>query len=144
MLKRTIEYVTYDEVPVKEDFYFNFTQSELTMMEMSEEGGLAAKLQSIIDKKDGKNIMLTFRDILLKSYGVKSADGRRFVKSPEISKEFSETPAFDILFAELITSPEKALEFVQALIPKEIHPEVKSPSKAKAVIQAIDRMETSE
>lgn len=120
MLKRTIEYENYDGVSVKEDFYFNLSQSELTMMEMSEDGGLAARLQSIIDKKDGKNIMTTFRDILLKSYGVKSADGRRFMKSPELSKEFSETPAFDILFTELVTNPEKALEFVQAIIPKEM------------------------
>lgn len=120
MLKRTIEYENYDGVTVKEDFYFNFTQAELTMMELSEDGGLAARLQSIIDKKDGKNIMATFRDILLKSCGVKSPDGRRFIKSDEISKEFSETPAYDILFTELVTDPEKALQFVQALIPKHL------------------------
>lgn len=123
MLKRTIEYENYDGVTVKEDFYFNLSRSELTMMEMSEDGGLAARLQSIIDKKDGRNIMATFRDILLKSHGVKSADGRRFMKSPELSKEFSETPAFDILFTELVTNPEKALAFVQAIIPKEMRQE---------------------
>lgn len=120
MLKRTIEYENYDGVMVKEDFYFNFTQSELAMMEMSEDGGLSARLQSIIDKKDGKNIMAMFRDILLRSYGEKSPDGRRFVKSEESSKSFSETPAFDVLFTELLMDPEKALEFVQALFPKDL------------------------
>lgn len=120
LIKRTIEYENYDGVTVKEDFYFNFTQAELTMMELSEDGGLAARLRSIIDKKDGKSIMATFRDILLKSYGVKSPDGRRFIKSDEISKEFSETPAYDILFTELVTDPGKALQFVQALIPKQL------------------------
>lgn len=144
MLKRTIEYENYDSIWVKEDFYFNLSQSELTMMEMSEDGGLAARLQSIIDKKDGKNIMATFRDILLKSYGVKSADGRRFMKSPELSKEFSETSAFDILFTELVTNPEKALEFVQAIIPKEMRQPSKPPSKAKAVTDVLDTMEMME
>lgn len=120
MLKRTIEYANYDGVMVKEDFYFNLTRSELTMMEMSEDGGLTAKLQAIVDSKNGKLIMQTFHDLLLKSYGVKSPDGRRFMKSDEISKEFSETLAFDELFTELITDPEKALAFVQAIIPKEL------------------------
>lgn len=120
MLKRTIEYTNYDGVTVKEDFYFNLTRSELTMMEMSEDGGLTAKLQTIVDSKNGKLIMQTFHDLLLKSYGVKSPDGRRFMKSDEISREFSETLAFDEIFTELVTSPEKALAFVQAIIPKEL------------------------
>lgn len=120
MLKRTVEYETYDGVSVKEDFYFNFTRSELAMMEAEEDGGFSTKLQTIVDKKDGKFIMKTFRDILLRAYGEKSADGRRFIKSEEISKAFSETPAFDIIFSELMSDPEKALAFVDAVIPKEL------------------------
>lgn len=119
MLKRTIEYENYDGVTVKEDFYFNLSRSEITMMEMEEDGGLSAKLKSIVDKKDGKLIMRTFRDILLRAYGEKSPDGRRFVKSEEISKAFSETPAYDAIFVELVTNPETALDFVNQIMPKE-------------------------
>lgn len=140
MLKRTIEYTNYDGVTVKEDFYFNLTRSELTMMEMSEDGGLTAKLQTIVDSKNGKLIMQTFHDLLLKSYGVKSPDGRRFMKSDEISREFSETLAFDEIFTELVTSPEKALAFVQAIIPKELT----QPSKAQLLNQAMDKMDIME
>lgn len=117
MLKRTIEYENYDGVMVKEDFYFNLTRSEITMMEMGETGGLSAKLKSIVDKKDGKLIMKTFRDILLASYGEKSPDGRRFMKSEEISRAFSETPAYDAIFVELVTDPEKALAFINQVLP---------------------------
>lgn len=120
MFKRTITYENYNGVSVKEDFYFNLNRSELTMMEMEEDGGLAEKLQKIVDKRDGKLIMKTFRDILLRSYGEKSDDGRRFMKSEEISRAFSETPAFDAIFVELVTDPEKALEFVNNLLPKEL------------------------
>lgn len=125
MFKRTIEYENYNGVTIKEDFYFNLTNSEIIMMETEEEGGLAEKLQVIINKKDGRYIMKTFRDLLLRSYGEKSADGRRFVKSEEISKSFSETPAFDIIFEELM-DPDKALEFVNALIPKKYREQVQN------------------
>lgn len=119
MLKRTIEYENYDGVTVKEDFYFNLSRSEITMMEMEEDGGLSAKLKAIVDKKDGKLIMKTFRDILLRSYGEKTPDGRRFMKSEEISKAFSETPAYDAIFVELVTNPEKALDFINQVMPNE-------------------------
>lgn len=123
MLKRTIEYENYDGVTVKEDFYFNLSRSEITMMEMSESGGLSAKLEAIVNKKDAKLIMRTFRDILLASYGEKSQDGRRFMKSDEISRAFSETPAYDAIFVELVTDPEKALAFVDQVLPP-VHPKI--------------------
>lgn len=119
MLKREITYENYDGVEVKETFYFNLTRSEIIMMGMEAEGDLAERLQTIIDKKDGKQIVKTFHDLLLRSYGEKSPDGRRFVKSPELSKAFSETPAFDAIFEELLMNPDKALDFVNGLIPKE-------------------------
>lgn len=119
MLKREITYENYDGVEVKETFYFNLTRSEIIMMGMEEEGDIAERLQAIIDKKEGKQIVKTFHDLVLRSYGEKSPDGRRFVKSPELSKAFSETPAFDAIFEELLMNPDKALDFVNALIPKE-------------------------
>lgn len=126
MLKREVTYENYDGVEVKETFYFNLTRSEIIMMGMEEDGDLAEKLQSIVDKKDGKQIVKTFHDLLLRSYGEKSADGRRFVKSPEISKAFSETPAFDVIFEGMMMNPDEALKFLNALIPKDLRPQVES------------------
>lgn len=119
MLKREVTYENYDGVEVKETFYFNLTRSEIIMMGMEEDGDVAERLQAILDKKDGKQIVKTFHDLLLRSYGEKSADGRRFVKSAELSKAFSETPAFDVIFEEMMTNPDKALDFINGLIPKQ-------------------------
>ena len=124
MLKREITYENYDGVEVKETFYFNLTRSEIIMMSMEEDGDIAERLQSILDKKDGKLIVKTFHDLILRAYGEKSADGRRFVKSSELSKAFSETPAFDVMFEEMMMNPDKALEFVNALIPKDYRQQV--------------------
>lgn len=119
MLRRDITYTNFDGVEVTDTLYFNLSKSELILWQTSENGGLAEKLQKMLNQKDGKLIMQTFYDILLKSYGEKSADGRRFIKSDELSKAFSETPAFDILFSELLSDPEKALLFVRQVMPPE-------------------------
>lgn len=120
MLKKTVTYKNYDGVEVTESFYFNLTKSELTLWEASEDGGVSARLQQMVDKKDGKSIMSTFYDVLMKAYGEKSADGRRFIKSPELSKAFSETVAFDVIFSEMMADPEKALDFVQKVLPSDL------------------------
>lgn len=121
MLRKEIEYVNYNGETVKETFYFNLSKSELVMWQSSEDGGLTAKLQAIIDRKDGKSIMKTFHDVIMRAYGEKSDDGRRFMKSDELSKAFSETPAFDVLFQELLSSPESALGFVNQIMPADFN-----------------------
>lgn len=49
-------------------------------------------------------------------YGVKSEDGRRFMKSEEISRSFMESPAYEILFEELVTNDKAAADFVNAVM----------------------------
>lgn len=124
MLRKTITYTNYDGVEVTETFYFNLTKSELTLWETSEDGGVSSRLKRMVDSKDGKSIMASFYDIMMRSYGEKSDDGRRFIKSPELSKAFSETVAFDVIFSEMITDPQKALDFVQKVLPPDLQGDV--------------------
>lgn len=125
MLKKTIKFEDYDGNEREEDFFFNLTQAELTTMQMSEVGGLEKKLENIIKAQDAPRIMEMFRDIIRRSYGVKSPDGRRFVKSAEISDEFEQTEAYSILFMELCTDADAASTFVQGILPKNLAEEVK-------------------
>lgn len=122
MLKLTRTYTDYNGEERTEDFYFNFSKAELAEKHLSSEEGLAEKLQKIVDAKDHKEIVDTFKEIILKSYGVKSEDGRRFVKSDEISKEFSETPAYSDLFMELATDEEAASNFIHGIMPNDWQP----------------------
>lgn len=120
MLSKTLTYTNYSGVEVTETFYFNLTKAELTLWEASEDGGVSSRLKRMVDSKDGKTIMATFYDVMMRSYGEKSDDGRRFIKSPELSKAFSETVAFDIIFSEMMADPEKALDFVQKVLPPDL------------------------
>lgn len=120
MLKKTISYEDYNGNLRTEDFYFHLTETEATEMEMSVNGGLTTMIQNIISAQDAPSIIKIFKELILKAYGVKTPDGRRFEKSEQLSKEFSETPAYDKLFMELSRDSKKAAEFFNGIIPKNV------------------------
>lgn len=120
MLKKTIEYTDYNDVKRKEDFYFNLTKAEIMEMELSTTGGLAEMIQKIIDTQDIPQIIKIFKELVLKAYGEKSADGKRFIKNDEIRDGFAQTEAYSELFMELSTNPDAASAFVNGIIPDNI------------------------
>ena len=120
MLKKTIAYVDLNGVERKEDFYFNLSKPEILKMQGSVKGGYDVRLKSIAADLNGANIMEFFEDLIKRSYGEKSDDGRRFMKSDEISKSFMETPAYEALFEELVTNDKAAADFVNSIMPADI------------------------
>ncbi len=120
MLKKAITYVDYNGVERTESFYFNLSKAELIEMEYGTVGTFTSMIQNIIDAQDEPELIKLFKSLILKSYGKKSADGRRFEKSEEISKDFSETEAYVILFMELARDSKAASEFVNGIIPADI------------------------
>ena len=120
MIKKTITYVDYNGTERKEDFYFNLTKAEIMEMEMSIKGGLAEMINRIVAAQDQPAIIKIFKDLIIKAYGVKSADGKRFMKSQEITDEFVQTEAFSQLFMELATDADAAGKFVNGIVPADM------------------------
>ena len=120
MLKKTITYKDYNDVERTEDFYFNLSKAEVVEMEMSTTGGLTEMIKNVIAAQDTPSIIRIFKDLILKAYGEKSPDGKRFVKSEEISNAFSQTEAYSKLFMELATNANAASDFVNGIIPETI------------------------
>jgi hypothetical protein len=117
MLKKTITYTDYNNNVRTEDFYFNLTKAELTEMEMSIEGGLTNVLEKMIAEQNVGKLMEAFKNLIIKSYGEKSLDGRRFMKSDQITQSFTQTEAYSELFMELATNAEMAAAFVNGIVP---------------------------
>jgi len=117
MLKKTISYTDYDGNLRTEDFYFNLTKAEVTEMELSAEGGLSKMLEKIVASQDSKRIMEIFKDIILKAYGEKSPDGKRFIKNQELREGFAQTEAYSELFMELATNTDAASSFINGIVP---------------------------
>lgn len=120
MLKKAITYTDYNGVERKEDFYFNLSKAEVMEMELGTEGGLSGMIQKIVAAQDIPSIAKIFKDLILKAYGEKSADGKRFIKNPELSEAFSQTEAYSELFMGLATNPEEAATFVNGIMPGNI------------------------
>lgn len=139
MLKRKMTYTDYNGNERTEDFYFNLSKAELTEMQLSEAGGLTEFIQRIIDTQDTKKIIELFKDLILRAYGEKSLDGKRFVKSKELSEEFSQTEAYSDLFMELATDSKAAAAFVNGIIPADLAKQVAENGGAENQIEMISR-----
>ena len=118
MLKKTMTYTDYNGVSRTEDFYFNLSKAELAEMELTQDGGLENYLNRIVNSRDTAAIVAVFKELLLKAYGVKSDDGKRFIKSKEISEAFSQTEAYSDLFINLATDSDAATAFVNGIVHK--------------------------
>lgn len=117
MLKKTIKYTDYNGVEKTRDFYFNLSKAEIAEMELETPGGLSAYLKRITEAQDTPSLVKIFKELILKSYGVKSDDGERFIKNAQIRDEFAQTDAYSELFMELASNAEIASEFVNGIIP---------------------------
>lgn len=123
MLKKTIKYEDYDGNVREEVHYFNISEAELTELQLSEKGGFAEKLQSVVESQDYSEILRIFKDLILLSYGKKSDDGKRFIKKENgirLADEFVETEAYSTMFMELASDENAATNFIKGILPKNI------------------------
>ncbi len=117
MLKKTIAFTDYLGNEREEDFYFHLNKAEVTEMQLEIDGGLTGMLERIIQKKSGPDIIKTFKMLIMRSYGVPSPDGRKFMKSKEITEDFLQTEAYNNFFMELVTDAGKAADFIRDILP---------------------------
>ena len=129
MYKKTMSYTDFDGNTRKEDFFFNFTTAELAEMELTAKGGLKGEIEAITNEQNGEKIVDWFKKIILKSVGKKSPDGRKFIKSKEISDDFAQTQAYSDLFMELAFDAKKGADFINKVFPQ-------TPNNNKPVLVA--------
>ena len=119
MLKKTYTYTDWNGKERTEDFYFHLSKSKLSEMDLKK-GGYAEWVEEIIAAKDNETLVETFKKTILASYGEIAPDGRRFIQSDELSEAFSQTPAYDMLFMELISSADAAAKFFNSIVPEDV------------------------
>ena len=131
MLKKTVTYIDYNGVERTETFYFHYTEAEILDMEMSTEGGFAERIQKIIDAKDQVSLMKLIKKFVIDAYGIKSEDGKRFIKNDKVKTEFLESPAYSKIWMELVMDDEVAADFVNNVIPSDMKGTLEGLIKAR-------------
>ena len=132
MLSKTITYTDYNGTERTETYLFNLSKAELMEMEMGKSGGYAEYLRKIASSQDAPEMMRVFKELLLKAYGEKSDDGKRFIKSSKLSEAFSQTEAYSELFMELVTNTDAISDFVNGIIPADLGKQASAPVIAPA------------
>ena len=120
MITKKITYTDYNGVERTEEFMFNMSKAELMEKEMSVNGGLSELMKKVAETQDAPQLIKIFKDLVLDAYGVKSNDGKRFIKSEELRTEFSQTEAYSVLFMELAFDADAAAKFINGIIPADM------------------------
>lgn len=131
MLKKTVTYTDYNGVERTEAYYFHYNEAEILDMEMSTEGGFAERIQKIIDAKDQVSLMQVIKKFVIDAYGVKSEDGKRFIKNDIVRTEFLESPAYSQIWMELVMDDEVAADFINNVIPSGMKEKLEGLIKAR-------------
>lgn len=132
MLIRPIKFEDLDGNEVTENFHFNLSKPELIEMEVEHEGGFKFMIEKIIGTNDRKGLIEQFKKLILMTYGVRSDDGKRFVKSDQLREEFTQTPAYEVLFMELATDDGAAIAFLNGVLPRDMRGTVDQVAKEMA------------
>lgn len=135
MYKKVIKYTDYNGVDREETFYFNLNKAELVKWEGSTSGGMKALYDQIIQTEDKEALIGLFETIIQRSYGEKSVDGKRFMKSPEILANFTSTEAYSNLFMELASDDKAATAFMNGIMPADLLAEA-AKAKENGELQA--------
>lgn len=125
MFKKEIEYQDFNGQQRKETFYFNLSKAELMEMELSTQAGMEEMIKMLIATKDNAKIVQTFKDLILKSYGIKSEDGTRFIKTKELREAFEQSNAYSELFMEILSNTDAQVAFINGVVNGVNVPEMK-------------------
>lgn len=120
MLKKTIKFKDLDNNDVEEDFYFNLSKAEVVEFELSKKDGISEHIKKLVASRDGGEIIATMKQLISMSVGKRSEDGRRFLKTPEITAEFMQSDAYSEFFLELVQDASKAAEFIKGVVPQDM------------------------
>ena len=134
MIKKTVTYTDYNGEERTETYRVNLNRVEVLDMQMTTIGGYTEKLQALIDAKNTTELYKLFKDLVLRSYGVVSEDGKRFIKTDKLREEFEQTEAYVTIYMELATNTDKAIEFINGITP-DFENKAKALNDAKAIAE---------
>ena len=152
MYKQTLTYEDFNGDTVTESHHFNLSKREIKDLFIETPNFVddflsAFDTKPVIDKKTNKPVIdpetgevvveLVDRREAAKaidyivdlSYGVKTEDGKRFIKSKELLDTFKTTGFYDELMIQLIIDQELATNFFNGIFPKEIQEKAKTLTK---------------
>lgn len=130
MIKENISWKGHDGNPANKTLYFNLTRFEIAHdMELEvlesrfkkfEEEVIRDNVQRQMTPPETREMLDIVQTLIKHSYGVRSADGKRFTKNEEVWTEFVEIGAFDAFIWYLFEDTDRANRFMEGIWPEEL------------------------
>lgn len=149
MICKTIKYVDYfgDDREVKA--YFHLNASELTdfLFDIGgKTGNYEDAIRSIIESEDRQYVVNMIKQIILKSYGIRSDDGQEFLKEDPITcvqhyKKFMQSAAFEQLYTELYSDESVLSEFISGVLPADMQKDVQKAMNDPSTLKLVQKRE---
>jgi len=138
MITKTITFEDFNGKTLTEEFCFHLSEDKVIEMELSKKGGLTEYIKRIVAEEDGEKLVAIFKDLLTKTVGKKSPDGRKFIQNQEITDDFVQTPAYSKLFVELSTDAGQAAAFINGVVPASMQAEIKKKQQAVTDLPSVE------
>ncbi len=120
MLKKTITYTDLNDAETTEDYYFHINKGEMMRMQLSEGMALDVKIDRLIQTRDYKEIVATIESFIDLSYGVRSENGKSFIKNPKQLELFKSSEAYSELVWSLYTDEDEMRDFIFGIFPSNL------------------------
>lgn len=111
MLKQQVTYEDFDGNTQSETLYFNLNRMELiSFQKRYGSENMENYINKLIEEKQIEPMYDLLNDFVLTAYGVKSEDGKRFIKNDQIREEFKQSLAYEALIEDFHDDSRKVLE----------------------------------
>lgn len=111
MLKQQVKYEDFDGNTQTETLYFNLNRMELiSFQKRYGSENMENYINKLIEEKQIEPMYDLLNDFVLTAYGVKSEDGKRFIKNDQIREEFKQSLAYESLIEDFHDDSRKVLE----------------------------------
>lgn len=125
MYAMNAEYLDFNDVKREETLYFHLSKAEvIEWLAQSGDYTLDKVFEKMMNESNAQELVGTIKDLIKRSYGVKSLDGKRFIKNKEVLDAFMESEAYSVIFMRIIGDAKEAANFVNGILPKDLAEEI--------------------
>lgn len=119
MITREITYTDYNGDEQTEKYYFDLTIPEMLELSFSSAGDIQSTLERLSNSRKVGEIFNIIQTLIFKSVGVKSDDGKRFVKNEEVLNDFKQSRGYEAFLMKMMQDTKYASKFIEQLIPQD-------------------------
>ena len=133
MLRKNISYTDFNGNKTAEDVYFNLNKAELIDLEVMADKPMSQILEEIGKTPNARDVIGLFKLFIDRAYGIKTADGRHFIKNDDILSDFKSSEVYSELLWKIISDAKFAVEFIEGLVPADLLQQAmqENPTKAR-------------